>query len=116
MVYGMTTIKVEHIYQIPAKYTEIIKWVDGDEWWYKNGGWFREDGPAIIRKSGYKEWYLSGKLIWASNWAKFDLRNKIIFSKEPHPKRPTVQIWEYLDKDRIQERIMIPGMEEHIII
>jgi len=54
---------------------------------------------------------LDGKWVWSSNWGKFDLRDKIILSKEQHPKYPTVQVWKYVDKNGIQEQIMVPGME-----
>jgi peptidoglycan hydrolase-like protein with peptidoglycan-binding domain len=42
------------------------------------------------------------------------LKNKIILSKEPHSEYPNIQVWKYLDKDKIRERIIIPGMEEYI--
>lgn len=31
------------------------------KYWYKNGQYHREDGPAIERADGTKEWYLNGK-------------------------------------------------------
>jgi hypothetical protein len=40
--------------------------------WYINDNLHREDGPAIIRQNGTKEWYLNGKNITKeiTNWAK----------------------------------------------
>lgn len=37
----------------------------GNERWYLNGRFHREDGPAIIYARGAKRWYLNGKLIKA---------------------------------------------------
>ena len=86
--------------------------------WYKNGNLHKEDGPAYVGTayvgiSSYKVWRLDGKFIWSSNY-KHDLRNEILLSKDQHPKYPTVQVWKILDKDKIYEQIMIPGMEEFI--
>ena len=33
----------------------------GDNEWYLNGKWHREDGPAIERANGDKYWFLDGK-------------------------------------------------------
>ena len=33
---------------------------DGTGWHYRDGKLHREDGPAIIRPSGYKGWWLTG--------------------------------------------------------
>ena len=35
---------------------------DGDKFWYLNGEFHREDGPAVELASGSKEWYLNGEL------------------------------------------------------
>jgi hypothetical protein len=34
----------------------------GDRYWYKDGEYHREDGPAVEMSHGYKAWYLNGKL------------------------------------------------------
>ena len=34
---------------------------DGDKYWYLNGKFHREDGPAIEYSDGTKEWCLNGK-------------------------------------------------------
>ncbi len=49
-----------------------------------------------------------------ASWGIIDLRNKIILSKEPHPKYPTCQVLKYIDEYGIKEKIIIPGMEEYI--
>ena len=36
---------------------------NGDKFWYLNGKWHREDGPAIEHASGGKEWYLNDKQV-----------------------------------------------------
>ena len=35
----------------------------GDKYWYLNGKWHREDGPAIEHASGGKAWYLNDNLV-----------------------------------------------------
>ena len=39
-----------------------VEKVDGSKEWYLNGQRHREDGPAIEMADGYKEWYLNGFL------------------------------------------------------
>ena len=34
---------------------------NGDKFWYLNGEYHREDGPAIEYSNGYKAWYINGK-------------------------------------------------------
>ena len=34
---------------------------DENEWWYLNGEHHREDGPAVERADGDKEWWLNGE-------------------------------------------------------
>jgi len=111
----MKTIKIKHWSEIPDDYTGIIEWSNGDNWWYKNGSNHREDGPAVIWENGKKSWWLNGHRIWYFHRNKLDLSKFIILSKEVHPEYPIVQIWKYIDKDGIQEKIIIPGMEKYII-
>ena len=40
-----------------------IERAGGDKEWYKNGELHRDDGPAIERADGYKAWYKNGKKI-----------------------------------------------------
>ena len=109
----MKTIKLQEWNEIPQGYTGIVEWENGDIDWFKNGGFHREDGPARIYKEGFKVWYLDGKFICNSN-DKLDLANQIVLSKHQHPKYPTVQVWKILNKNKVYERIVIPGMEEFI--
>ena len=44
------------------KRTGCVKCVDGDKFWYKEGLFHREDGPAFEFVDGFKEWYKEGKL------------------------------------------------------
>ncbi len=106
----MNTIKAEDWDGIVESYTGIIEWEDGERHWFKNGKRHREDGPAIIGYNGYKEYRLDGIFI-CSSFSNFDLTNCVMVSKEPHPEYSTVQVWKYLDKNGIQEQIVIPGME-----
>ena len=109
----MKTIKVRLYNEIPRKFTGIVDWENGDKEWFKNGKWHREDGPAYIRNDGFKFWCLDGKYIWNSN-KKLDLTNQIVLSKAQYPYYSLIQIWKILDKGRVYERIIIPGMEELI--
>jgi len=111
----MNTIKLKLSEKISDKYIGIVEWEDGDIGWYKNGYVHREDGPAYIEANGIEEWYLQGVYIWHSKIEKFDLKNYIVLSKEQHPEYPTVQVWKYIDGNRIREQIIIPGMEAWII-
>ena len=38
------------------------EWANGSKEWYINGVWHREDGPARIGVSGSKAWMINGKL------------------------------------------------------
>jgi hypothetical protein len=49
---------------IPFNYTGIVEWDNGTKWWYLNGKWHREDGPACEHISGLKEWYLNNHTIF----------------------------------------------------
>ncbi len=111
----MKTLKIKYGDEIPSNYTGIVELPSGTKVWYKNGLYHREDGPSFIYYNGEKEWWLAGKWIWDSSRSKIDLRNCIILSKETHPEYPTVQVLKYVNKNGIQEQIMIPGMEEWFI-
>ena len=113
----MKTIKAKYSNEIPDDYTGIVEFEYGSKAWIKNGLWHREDGPAYIDigYNGGEEWWLGGERVWDSNWNKLNLRNKIILSKEIHPKYPTVKVLKYIDEYGIKEQIIIPGMEEYII-
>jgi len=109
-------MKIKELAEISPNYTGIIEWEDDStKWWIKNGELHREDGPAIIRGYRNKEWWLYDECIWHSDRKKLDLSKFIILSKKLHPLYPTCQLLKYLDKDKIQEQIIIPGMEKYFI-
>ena len=41
---------------------KVRVWNDGTKFWYLNGKYHREDGPACEYAGGSKEWFLNGKL------------------------------------------------------
>jgi hypothetical protein len=59
---------------------------NGDKYYYdKNGDLHREDGPAVVFASGYKEWRIEGKLhrkygpalVWATGDKEWYLNDKL---------------------------------------
>ena len=103
---------------IPENYTGVVEWEEQEKEykvWLKDGEWHREDGPAIVYNDGEKEWWLDGICIWYSHHKKLDLSKCIILSKKHYFKCPTIQIWKYIDGNRVREQIVIPGMEEWFI-
>ena len=110
----MKTLKLKTWEIRPQDYTGIVEYANGTKEWFKNGKSHREDGSAMVLKSGNKEWWLDGKPIWISDLPKLDLTNKIILSKTQHPKYPTVQVWKILDSIGLYDFIVIPKMEELI--
>ncbi len=108
----MKTIKVNSWSQVPSNYTGIVE----DELqtiknYFENGVLHCSDGSARVWNNGRKEWHLVGEFIWSSDLNKVYLKNKIVFSKTQHPEYPTVQVWKWLEKDKIKEQIVICGME-----
>ena len=93
-----------------------VEWDNGFKYWCKNGKLHREDGPAIEYYpeyehedcADYREWYLEGKR-YSSSWLTGD---KLILSEEPHPKYPNILIYKILEKNKIEEYLLIPGMKE----
>ena len=43
----MKSIKVTYLGEIPKKFTGIVVWPSGNQYWYKDGHFHREDGPAF---------------------------------------------------------------------
>jgi len=41
---------------------DITKHPNGDKYWYKNGKYHRENGPAVILTDLHKAWYKNGLL------------------------------------------------------
>ena len=48
-----------------------IEWNNGDKVWFKNGLRHREDGPAVEWYGGMKFWYYEGILLNASSQKEF---------------------------------------------
>jgi hypothetical protein len=46
---------------LPDNFTGIAEDNNGDKFWFRNGKYHREDGPAIEYSNGDKEWYLNNK-------------------------------------------------------
>ena len=111
----MKTIKLNDSNSIPKNYSGIIERKNG-KGWYKDGELHREDGPAWIRYDGYKIWFLDGTLILSCD-SNLNFSNKTIVSKSQHPKYPLVQVWKIKNiiDGKIQEQIMIPGMELYFL-
>ena len=108
-------IKATSLKEIPQDYTGIVEWSSRETIWYKKCKTHREDGPAYTRSNdSFKQWWLDGELIWHSNRTPLDLTNKIVLSKTKHPLYPTIQVWKILEKDKVWEQIVIPGMEKFI--
>ena len=110
----MNVIKVKKWNDIPQGYTGIVEYESGAKIWLKNGNYHRENGPAFVRETSIKSWYLDGKYIWSSS-SKLNLTNQIILSKTQHPEYPLVQVWKILDKNKVYEQTIISGIEELII-
>ena len=114
----MKTIKVKTQTEIPDNFAGIVEFENEDKYWYKSGKTHREvhreDGPAVIWKNSFKQWWLDDCLIWYSGKSEINLTKCIILSKEPHPLYPTCQVWKYIDQYGIKEQIVIPGMEAWI--
>lgn len=80
------------------------------EWWFE-GERHREDGPAVEWESGYKEWHLEGIEIYHNIYPLYE--TYLILDISPHPIYPLVKIHKILLKDKIEEKILIPGMIEY---
>ncbi len=99
----MNVIKVNHWKKIPKKYTGCIE-IAGSLYWFKDGKHHREDGPAYITKTGYKEWYINGSKIWSSGRKDiYDYKSYIVISKMVHPKYLFVEKLKILDDNGILE-------------
>ena len=51
----MKTLDINHISEIPKDFTGIVKFIDGERRWYKEGKLHREDGPAVEAANGTKK-------------------------------------------------------------
>jgi hypothetical protein len=122
----MKTIKVKGSNEIPKNFTGIviqqkkgkfwfkegkyhredgpaIELINGEKYWYKNGLYHREDGPAVEWRGEYKFWYLEGIY-----FNEINLNNHVILN---HFQGEYGLMWyKLLDKDRIFEYPDIPGL------
>ena len=122
----MKTIKVNDRSEIPKNFTGIViqqkkgkfwfkegkyhredgpavELINGEKYWYKNGLYHREDGPAVELISGQKHWYLDGIYFY-----KINLNDFVVLD---HNKGKYGIMWyKLLDKDRIFEHPDIPGL------
>jgi len=57
----MNLITVESQSEVPEGYCGCIKYISGNERWYKNGIPHRDNGPAVIFNDGCQYWYKNGK-------------------------------------------------------
>jgi hypothetical protein len=80
---------------------EVKVYTNGNKFWYLNGKWHREDGPAIERSNGTKAWYLNGlrhredgPAVEDSNGDKYWYLNDEYLTEEEFNKRmaPTVEM------------------------
>jgi hypothetical protein len=44
----------------------------GDKYYFRNGGFHREDGPAVSHSDGTKDWYLNGIRIPCTTQVQFE--------------------------------------------
>ena len=49
-------------------FTGVVRDVLGDLTYFKDGKWHRDDGPAVIFKSGRLSWFLFGKEYSFESW------------------------------------------------
>lgn len=98
----MNTIKTNHCEDLPDNFTGIVQKYEG-KFWYKNGKYHREDGPAVEYSDGYKMWFLEDKRYMPKN-----LNNFIVLD---YDKGKYDLIWyRLLGKDKILEYPDIPGL------
>lgn len=110
----MNIVDASSFWKKPFDFTGLAIYTDEIKLWFKNGELHREDGPALVGMNNYKQWRLEGKILFDS-FQNFNFTNQIILSKDQHPLYPTVKVWKILDKNKVYEQIVIPGMEEFII-
>ncbi len=99
----MKTIKANSWEDVPKNYTGIVELPSGTKYWYKDGLWHREDGPAVEHSTGYKDWCLEDEMydqIFLENYVVLD------HSKGKHG----IMWYKLLDKNQIFEHPDIPGL------
>jgi hypothetical protein len=92
---------------------EVRVYADGDKFWFLNGKYHREDGPAVEDSDGSKAWYLNGKLHredgpafeWANGYKGWYLNGQLLTEEEfnkrmaPEVEMTMAQINEALGKN-----------------
>ena len=59
----MKIIKVKGSNEIPKNFTGVVIRQKQGKFWFKEGKYHREDGPAVeLTCNGEKHWFLNGKL------------------------------------------------------
>jgi hypothetical protein len=80
---------------------EVRVYADGDKFWFLNGKYHREDGPAVEDSDGSKAWYLNGKLHredgpafeWANGYKGWYLNGQLLTEEEFNKRMaPTVEM------------------------
>jgi hypothetical protein len=80
---------------------EVRVYADGDKYWYLNGGYHREDGPAVEYSNGGKYWYINDKLHredgpameWVGDYEAWYLNGKRLTQEEFNERMtPTVEM------------------------
>lgn len=57
----MKTIKINTRFEEPENFTGIIEYTSGNKRWFFMGQLHRLDGPAVVLKSGHKEYWIYDK-------------------------------------------------------
>ena len=127
----MKTIKVKLYLDVPNDFTGIAEFANGDKYWYKEGKYHREDGPAVERANGNKEWWFEGELHrldgpafehpnGTKEWliegkqipTEINITNKLFLGKEKG--KYGLEWLKFLAEEGIEEFPIIPGIEYKI--
>ena len=65
---------------------------NGDICWYKEGLFYRENGPTIERDDGSKEWFLNGIEYTEEEYKKYQLNKKLNQTLEEKQSEKKVKI------------------------
>ena len=124
----MKTIKIEQYSEIPSYFTGIVVYPNGNKFWFKEGKWHREDGPAIEWRDGSKSWLKEGNLHrtdgpakgWSSGtkewylegecYNNINLNNYVVL--DSYKGKYNLTWYKLLTKDKVIEWPDIPGLIE----
>ncbi len=105
-----------------GEFTGVVEILGTGFFKFKEGKLHCEDGPAIKKihpNRITKEWWLDGYLFFSSSMKGYqhilNFKNRVVLDKFKHPKYPLVQVFQVLNKERIEKQCIIPGMESYII-